>query len=178
MDDKSIKKDTFTDSRDGNTYATIKLGTQTWMAENLNYEAKGSVYYENDEANSAKYGRLYDWETAKQVCPVGWHLPKDEEWEELVNFVGAETAGKKLKSTNGWNGNGNGTDDFGFSSLPGGYGYSDDFFSNSGYGGYWWSATGIDAYHAWLRNMCYFLEYVNRYDGSKSSLFSVRCVQD
>jgi uncharacterized protein (TIGR02145 family) len=139
----------FTDSRDGKFYKTVKIGGQVWMAENLNYAAKGSKCYEDDEANGARYGRLYNWETAKNACPAGWHLPSDEEWETLVNYVGGEsTAGKKLKSTSGWNNNGNGTDDFGFSALAGGLGYSSGGCCDASYYGIWWSVNNYGCLRA------------------------------
>jgi len=81
---------TFTDPRDGKVYRTVKIGNQVWMAENLNYDAPGSKCYNNNPANAEKYGRLYDWETAKKVCPAGWHLPSNDEWKVLVDFVGGE----------------------------------------------------------------------------------------
>jgi uncharacterized protein (TIGR02145 family) len=139
----------FTDPRDGKFYRTVKIGGQVWMAENLNYAAEGSKWYNNDEANGTKYGRLYDWETAKKACPAGWHLPSDAEWQTLVDFVGGKyIAGKKLKSTSGWNMDGNGTDEYGFSALPGGSGYSDGYFDIAGYNGSWWSATEGNANYA------------------------------
>jgi len=169
----------FTDPRDGKKYKTVKIGTQTWMAENLNYEAEGSKCYENNPANCAKYGRLYNWRTAMEVCPKGWHLPTNEEWENLVDFAGGEdTAGKKLKAESGWNENGNGTDDFGFSALPGGYDYSGGSFVNVGNVGSWWDATEDGGFFAYLRDMLYDYSFVRRNIGdNKSSLFSVRCVQ-
>ncbi len=117
--------ETYTDPRDGQTYRTVKIGDQVWMAENLNYEAKGSRCYGNDPANAKKYGRLYNRKTAMKVCPPGWHLPSDKEWDVLIEFVGGkEVAGKNLKSKSGWNNyegiNGNGKDTYGFSALPGG----------------------------------------------------------
>jgi uncharacterized protein (TIGR02145 family) len=134
------------------TYKTAKIGTQTWLAENLNYEAEGSKCYENNPANCAKYGRLYNWETAMKVCPKGWHLPSNAEWDELYRFIdhniGSErpyksrTAGKHLKAVSSWNSyrgsNGNGTDYYGFSALPCGFGNSAGFFYNIGYSGLWW----------------------------------------
>jgi uncharacterized protein (TIGR02145 family) len=173
------EKGSFTDTRDGKVYKTVKIGIQTWMAENLNYEAEGSKCYDNNPANGQKYGRLYDWEMAKKACPPGWHLPSDEEWQELVNFAGGkEIAGTELKSASGWNSNGNGTDEFGFAALPGGYGSSDGGFGNVGEYGGWWSATeGIAAY-AWNRNMSYSSADVSRDGNGKTILFSVRCVQD
>jgi len=184
---------TFTDSRDGKTYKKVTIETQTWMAENLNYDATGSVCYRNSSDSCAKYGRLYEWSTAmgnkpsssaspsrvQGVCPVGWHLPSDAEWTALTDAVGgASTAGTKLKSTSGWNNNGNGTDQYGFSALPGGYGSSDGYFSYAGYGGYWWSATEDDANLAWSRRMYYDSENVSRVNNGKTYLFSVRCAQD
>jgi uncharacterized protein (TIGR02145 family) len=109
-----MEEGTFTDPRDGKVYRTVRIGNQVWMAENLNYDAEGSKCYNNDPANRQKYGWLYDWETAKAVCPDGWHLPSDAEWQELVDFAGGDrVAGRRLKARDGWD-NGNGIDDLGF----------------------------------------------------------------
>jgi uncharacterized protein (TIGR02145 family) len=169
----------FTDSRDGKTYKTVKIGTAVWMAENLNFAADGSKCYENNDVNCAKYGRFYDWATALKACPAGFHLPSDDEWTALVNYTGGEDkAGKKLKSAAGWNEDGNGTNDYGWSALPGGYGDSDGNFSIAGFNGNWWSATDNNAYNAWYRYMGYDDENVGRGSRTKTDLFSVRCVQD
>ena len=140
------------DGRDGQVYKTVSIGTQIWMAQNLNYETANSYCYNDNASNCIKYGRLYTWAAAmdsagtwsangegcgdgktclernpvRGVCPEGWHLPSKDEWETLFTAVdGKSTAGTKLKSTSGWNRNGNGTDDFSFSALPAGYG---DFY--------------------------------------------------
>jgi hypothetical protein len=86
----------FTDPRDGRTYKTVKIGRQTWLAENLNYEAEGSKCYENDPDNCAKYSRLYNWETAMKACPKGWHLPTNKEWQTLINCVDGYSPDKVL----------------------------------------------------------------------------------
>ena len=179
---------TFTDSRDGKSYDMTTIGTQTWMGENLNYAATGSVCYGDDAGNCAKYGRLYNWSTAKQACPAGWHLPSDAEWTTLTKFVGS-AAGKKLKSTRGWGDSwddeANGTDEYGFSALPGGRGRSGGGFYFEDYIGHWWSATEDDAGNdyftgtAWYRTMQHDNVYVSRESDSKTYLLhSVRCVQD
>jgi len=166
------------DKRDGKTYRTVVIGSQTWMAENLNYDGGGKCY-DNDPSNCAKYGRLYTWDEAKEACPAGWHLPSDAEWRQLKNAVGwNQTAGKKLKSKTGWDNNGNGTDEHGFSALPGGYGRSDGGFSSAGSYGLWWSATEYNASNAWRRIMYYNYENVVRNLNDKTSLFSVRCLAD
>ena len=136
----SVSTGTMTDSRDGQTYKTVTIGTQTWMAQNLNYETANSYCNNNDASNCTKYGRLYTWAAAmdsagtwsangkgcgynktcsptypvRGVCPDGWHLPTQAEWNTLFTAVGgSSTAGKMLKSTSGWNdyvgesGNGN-----------------------------------------------------------------------
>jgi len=180
-----VQKKTFTDSRDGKQYKTVTIGTQTWMAENLNFNASGSKCYGNQGSNCQKYGRLYNWNTAKMVCPKGWHLPDTTEWQTLMNFAGGDKiAGKKFKVKNGWSSNGNGEDAWGFSALPSGDGNSGGSFGNVGIYGYWWSSSE-NAYtnyilynHAYTRSMSY------RYDDAflglndKSLLYSVRCLQD
>jgi len=169
---------TVDDARDGKKYKTVKIGSQIWMAENLNYEASDSKCYDNKPDNCAKYGRLYNWQTANMACPKGWHLPSKAEWAALTSAVGgAKTEGLKLKSKSGWNSNGNGTDDFGFSALPGGYGNSDGSFNYVGYGGYWWSSTEYDSYNAYRRYMDYYGSNVDWNDYYKTGLFSVRCLQ-
>jgi uncharacterized protein (TIGR02145 family) len=145
----------------------------------LNYNANGSKCYENQESNCQKYGRLYNWKTAKSACPSGWHLPSKDEWQTLVNLVdiGGDGAGNILKSSSGWNDGGNGDDEVGFSALPSGYGGSGGSFKNVGYGGYWWSSTENNA-SAYLRFMVDYNEDVYKDYEVKSYLFSVRCVQD
>ena len=125
-----------------------------------------------------------------KVCPKGWHLPTNEEWDKLFRFVDGDTgtespyqsktAGGFLKAVSGWNKNGNGTDEFGFSALPGGAGFSDGSFYSVGNFGFWWSASEYENNSdlAYSRHMDY--HGVNAYwDYSlKSFLFSVRCLQD
>jgi len=169
-----------TDSRDGKKYGAVEIGPQPqiWMAENLNFNEKGRCY-KYDTSYCQKYGRLYDWETAKKACPPGWHLPSDAEWKTLVSFTGGNYAGKNLKAISGWAKFG--TDAFGFSALPGGRGFSGGFsgssFESVGTSGYWWSATqkGGEAYN---RVMYRDDESVGRDYYHKGALFSVRCVQD
>jgi len=129
----------FTDARDGKNYKVVRIGTQIWLAENLNYEAKGSVCYNNEPANCDKYGRLYNLNTAMKACPKSWHLPSKQEWEILTATIGGEdTEGKHLKAKSGWNNNGNGDDTYGFSALPGGGGVI-GHFGGVGDSGGWWS---------------------------------------
>ncbi|MDR0518159.1 MAG: fibrobacter succinogenes major paralogous domain-containing protein [Fibromonadaceae bacterium] len=189
------QKDTFTDTRDGKTYKTTKIGEQVWMAENLNYEVKGGSRCHNDSISYCdKYGRLYDWTRAMEACPKGWHLPSDAEWDKLYRYVdgdkGTESryddskmAGKYLKATSGWNDyegkSGNGENTYGFSALPGGSGYSGGSFNdNVGNEGIWWSASEYNGSYSYYRFMYYSNEGVLWSSFSKSFLFSVRCVQD
>jgi len=182
----SQSTNTFVDSRDGKTYKKVKIGNQTWMAENLNYDVPNideDKCYGNKSANCDEYGRLYNWSTAKNACPVGWHLPSDAEWTKLEKHIGgSKTAGKKLKSTRGWKQKGkkgNGTDEHGFSALPGGSGYGSTFYDACNTG-YWWSATETSASNAWYRHMRYLDDNMFRYNHNfgKTNLFSVRCIAD
>jgi len=193
---------TLTDPRDNKTYKTVKIGTQTWMAENLNFETKeGSMC---QEENLCKvFGRLYDWETALKVCPKGWHLSSNEEWQTLVNFAGGkETAGKKLKAEEGWTTysecqeyedecdgecgclkfgeaeSGNGTDDYGFQALPGGWCCGDTGYGDVswGYYGYWWSSSkGSSTY---VSILSYRSDDIDVSGLKRGDWHSVRCIQN
>jgi len=169
----------------GQTYKTVQIGDQVWMAKNLNYNVRGSKCYGNAESNCNKYGRLYGWETAKKVCPAGWHLPSNDDWLELVSYVDSINvcgcAGKLLKAKNGWSSDSNGTDKYGFSALPGGYGHSYsgiDSYNNVGDFGNWWTVSEYDSLNAYYRYMHYTGEYVSEGRTGKDLLQSVRCVQD
>jgi uncharacterized protein (TIGR02145 family) len=169
----------------------VNINGQVWMAENLNYSASGTKCGGTDgnlknenTANCDKYGRLYSWNQAMDVCPSGWHLPSNADWDKLLRFVDGNTgtdspydsptAGKKLKAASN-----RGTDDFGFSALPGGSGnLSTGYFVSDGDYGYWWSSSEVNgniAYYRFMRNQGEFAYYGNNL---KSYLFSVRCLQD
>ena len=154
------------DNRDDHEYKTVVIGTQTWMAENLNYYVpfcgspsfgqrpeegcvgftrliessvcvlpKNAYAVQEDNEYCQKYGRAYTWAAAMKACPDGWHLPSDDDWKILINYVNGDKtgnyvrsnntgAGPKLKAKSGWENNPkhpNGTDNYGFSALPGGY---------------------------------------------------------
>jgi uncharacterized protein (TIGR02145 family) len=139
-----------------------------------------------DEAQSlTEYGRLYNWyavDDARGLCPSGWHVPTDGEWTDLENYLGTNghsgTEGTALKSTYGWYNSGNGTDDFGFSALPGGYRNGDvGYFYDAGANGYWWSSSPSGG-SAWARNLLYVLPDIYRNVSSPRYGFSVRCLRD
>ena len=171
----------FTDTRDNQRYTYVVIGEQTWMAENLNYNVSGSKCYNNLDSNCYKYGRLYTWSQAKSACPKDWHLPTKEEWEVLGSDA------KKLKTASGWNDydgtSGNGTDEYEFSALPGGYfdGYASNF---GGVGGdaFWWGDDDETYGNAYYREIGYCLweigECVTWSRKEKFYLYSVRCLQD
>ncbi|MCC5917933.1 MAG: fibrobacter succinogenes major paralogous domain-containing protein [Cryomorphaceae bacterium] len=168
----------FKDMRDGQTYSIVQIGNQCWFAENLNYATSNSWCYAKDSSNCEIYGRLYNWETANTVCPSGWHLPTEDEWLELIDFLG-ENAGGKMKHTTGWNApNADATNSSGFSGLPGGYRYDDGYFDGIGNYGYWWSSTenvGVNAIRFYLDHDNGFI-YSYSYD--KGVGLSCRCVKD
>ena len=220
VDPSTVVTGTMTDSRDGQTYKTVKIGNQVWMAENLNYAYTGVPYkykdntsdstswcYDNDPTNCTKYGRLYTWAAAmdsagtwsangkgcgygvqctpiypvRGICPEGWHLPNDTEWDTLFVAVGGlEVAGNVLRSQTGWDNNGNGTDAFGFSALPAGYRYHyEGQFLYAGSEVHFW--TSLDRHNEFVREMKLDVKKcVNwcRDDEYKSSAISVRCVKD
>ena len=161
----SACSESFTDSRDGQSYDVVKIGNLSWMAENLNYATEGSACPDGDSRNCKRLGRLYTWAEAKTVCPEGWRLPTKADFEALVNAASGDAAqfhngnsdavsnkvGAALKSRDGWFKKGNGSDEFGFNALPAGYrgaiSKSDDgtisggkFDGIGGYA-YFWSVT-------------------------------------
>lgn len=152
----NAEKNTLTDTRDGKVYRTVTIGNQIWMAENLNYKTDSSLCYNDSVEYCAKYGRLYMWADANSVCPEGWHLPTTDEFETLFAAVGGQsTAGKKLKSASGWENDGNGTDDFGFTALPVGIrdGKSGLFYAEGRYAEFWGADYNGD--YAYLISMYY-----------------------
>ena len=173
----------FTDSRDGKSYRIVKIEQHVWMAENLNYAtSKGSWCYDNNPASGEKYGRLYNYETAKNVCPSGWHLATDSEWDELIDYLGGdELAGGKLKEggiTHWVSPNTGATNESGFTALPGGYRGSGGSFEGEFYNAYFWSSTAFNSYYLWYRILFYNDESVFRDLDNKDYGFSVRCVRD
>jgi uncharacterized protein (TIGR02145 family) len=185
-DIQKIITDTFVDPRNGKSYRTVKIGNMTWMAENLNFKVDGSWCYDNDESICQKFGRLYDWNTAMMACPVGWRLPDNDDWNDLVQAAGGRNAaGKKLKSKTGWpnwtydgnSGSGNGTNELGFSALPGGMRYAMGNFGVAGMYGLWWSATEHRSGGASYLDMVVHEESMINYYTDKDSGLSVRCVQ-
>jgi len=177
------------DNRDGKTYKTIVIGGQRWMAENMNFQTpNGSWCYGNNNSNCNKSGRLYNWKTAKTVCPKGWHLPTRQEWGDLVVIAGGigtygdsgNVAGTMLKATNGWypRPGYRGMDAIGFSALPGGIRFENGGFYNEQGRGEWWTATDSGAKYAYDRAMDD--DVGNVYDllSVKDRAYSVRCRED
>lgn len=179
----------FTDTRDSKVYTKVTIGTQIWMAENLNYETDDSWCYTNDTSECTTYGRLYPYEDAITVCPTGWHLPTDAEWRTMEQYVGMGTAassssgyrssgdvGYYLKSTTSWSYGGNGLDSYLFTVLPAGFRKSGGNYMSLGSNSLFWTATesGSMAYG----RMFYYQKGVERSLYTKQYGASVRCVKD
>ncbi|MBM3452329.1 MAG: hypothetical protein FJX84_04205 [Bacteroidetes bacterium] len=184
---------------EGNTYNAKEIGNQIWMTENLKVKRyrNGDIipqiqdplqwsesttgawcYYENDTSK----GVLYNWHAvndSRGLAPVGHHIPSDAEWTILTDFLGGEdAAGTKMKSTSGWEEDGNGTNSSGFSGLPGGYRYYNGTFTNIGYYGCWWSSMEGSTTNAWDRSLICTIGYVYRNYNDKRVGVSVRCLRD
>jgi len=193
---------------EGETYLTVVIGEQIWLQRNLNYDVKGSVCYDNDPANCAIYGRLYDWATAmllpsscnynscsdqidpkhKGICPDGWHIPSNADWNTLMKHINPSCldnsrcadAGTKLKATSGWD------DDNQIIRGEDFYGFSALPGGSSYYGGfsfgsehgYWWSASDSSSSYAYSRSMEYYNWSVGYDSRYKHYLISVRCLKD
>jgi uncharacterized protein (TIGR02145 family) len=188
----------------------VTIGTQVWMVENLNVDKfrngdalpevkkieewvrageKGEpawCYYDNDQANGEKYGKLYNWYAVNDprgLAPEGWHVPSDKEWYILDDYIG-KFAGKKMKSTSGFK-RGNGTNKSGFSGLPGGWRCAQVSYSTGalrtfefvGENGDWWSSTEAYTGHAWKRSLNH-SRYLLRTNSNMVSGAYVRCLRD
>ncbi|HPG34155.1 MAG TPA: fibrobacter succinogenes major paralogous domain-containing protein, partial [Lentimicrobium sp.] len=161
----------------------------TLLTDNWGIITPAYCWYNNDQATyGSTYGALYNWYAVQtgKLCPTGWHVPSDGEWYTMENYVDPSIdiavgwrgidGGTKLKATTGWSGGGNGSDNYGFSALPGGY--RDVNFYNVGYFGKWWVNT--EDYDSWAihRSLAHTLGGVYRGVENKSDGFSVRCVKD
>jgi uncharacterized protein (TIGR02145 family) len=187
-------------------YKSVKIENQIWMSENLNIgffrngdpipEAKtdeewlkagkegtpACCYYENNIENGGIYGRLYNFFAIidpRGLAPAGWHVSSDAEWRQVTDFLGGEdAAGTKMKSNNGWNPDGIGTNISGFSGLPGGCRDLNGKFGYNGNIGYWWTSTEKDTILAWYRCIDNSPWYVYRTNYYKQNGLSVRCIKD
>ena len=176
------QESTFTDSRDGQTYSTVSIGTQTWFAENLNYEAGNSWCYQDSVECCAIYGRLYDWQTALVACPLGWHLPSEEEWNELISYLGGkDEAGGRMKEIGQKRWSSPSEEDAnnsGFVGLGAGFRNSADEKSRgrSDYA-FWWSSAETSYFTSWSVGLHYSHSRVNKIEHGKDQGFSCRCLK-
>jgi uncharacterized protein (TIGR02145 family) len=171
--ENDILKTYFVDPRDNAKYKTLKIGMQTWFTENLNYVADGSECYGEEPANCAKYGRLYTWAGAQGACPTGWILPNNDDWTTL-GTVASFTAKEKLMAKSE-----GGTDDYGFSILFGGYRLGAGSHTGVGTNAAFWSRTeDEDNTKAWAWETRNNTNDIFKWNESKSSLYSIRCIKN
>jgi uncharacterized protein (TIGR02145 family) len=190
----------------GNTYNTVKIGNQWWMAENLkvshyrngdlipnvtsdtqwqNLSTGAYCNYDNTMMHDDSYGKLYNWYAvidSRNIAPSGWHVPSDGEWQTLVDFLGGSSVAGGIMKESGtvhWTDpNLDATNASGFSALPGGIRYSYGKFFNIGISGSWWSITEYNATYAWEWSIDYNSSEVHRYNNNKRDGYSVRCIKD
>ena len=164
------------DPRDKQVYRTIKIGSQYWMAQNLNYEVENSYCYNNSADNCAKYGRLYTWDAAIAACPEDWHLPSIKEWDKLESAVSAVSMSDAIRAlqAKGYEKWPTATDAYGFSMLPAGV-YFEGRYEKIGSETYFWT-PGEDKYGVIMK--WFYLDGEGRGSYSKKDGLSVRCVKD
>lgn len=193
--------ETFVDQRDNMEYKYVEIGNQTWMAENLAYETnEGSMIISNSEDYLSIYGRLYTFEAAQNACPSGWHLPTDEEWNELADYISSinnisqadsmiwiDVAGHLKSKGNIFNESGlwynkegaDGLDSFGFTALPASYyGSFDGEFRPIGGDGFWWTSTERSKEGAFICNINIDDNNLRKESNRKLNGYSIRCVRD
>jgi uncharacterized protein (TIGR02145 family) len=199
--------------QEGNVYKTIVIGNQEWMAENLNTSIyrNGDViatglsdadwqnttntqqgawaFYNNDASYACPYGKLYNWyacSDARQLCPLDWHVPSDEEWGVLTSYLGSvgaapggamKTTGTIESGTEYWyTPNEGATNSSGFSGVPGGARFEE--YAVLGYDGYWWLSSEVDSNLASIWYMFFAFEFADQDFNNKRNGFSVRCLRD
>lgn len=202
---------------DGNVYNTVTIGTQVWMKENLmvthyrngnaipnvtngstwnNLTTGARCYYNNDSVtNKSVYGALYNWYSVvdnRNICPTGWHVPSDGEWNIMEKyldasvditdtlFVGTDIGGilKEIGTTHWDSPNTGATNSSGFKALPGGIRYDDGTYDMIKGWGVWWSLTAYDALFSWVRYLTFDSTKIDRYYHYKTFGSSIRCVSD
>ena len=202
VDPSTVVMGEMTDSRDGQTYKTVTIGTQTWMAQNLNYESVNSFCYVGNASNCTKYGRLYTWAAAmdsvgwwstngkgcgylrtciirnpaRGICPEGWHVPAWKEWETLYSAMGSSAYAMQAEGFAKWP---NATDAYAFSALPAG-GNRNDRFSDEGSDAYFWSTYELNTSYTGVWHLSVGDAGIRGgySDAGKFNGFSVRCVKD
>jgi uncharacterized protein (TIGR02145 family) len=182
---------------------SVKIGNQVWMAENLNVAhyrngdpiptglsntqwestTKGAyAIYNDDPANQNIYGKLYNWYAVNDprgLCPAGWHVPSDDEWTVLTDYLGGlAVAGGKLKSTLLWDSKNSGYVSSGFNAFPGGDRDLSGIYDYVGSYGSWWSGTESASSGSLNRVLNYYSSNVNRNNVNERFGFSVRCIKD
>lgn len=193
----------------GYNFGTIQIGNQTWSSENISIDhfVNGDIipqaksvgdwlyyssqqkpawcYYKNEKANASEYGKLYNWYTVanvRQLCPVGWHVPNNKDWQQLIDFLGgASDAGGQLKEIGNkhWNNPNEGaTNTSLFTALPSGYRKEDGTFSPIGAYGAWWSLNQSSKTYGNYFYLSYDAKEIYKYSFDKSSGLSVRCIKD
>ncbi len=190
---------------DGNNYPVVKIGDQWWMAENLkttsykdgspiplvpdyntwkDLKTPGYCWFNNDTFYKNTYGALYNWLTVNtgKLAPTGWHVPSDAEWTVLTTFLGYEDiAGGKMKETGTthWKATNTGaTNSSGFTGLPGGYRDYNGHYNDLADRAVFWSTSDANTGDAWLRELHYSFNYVNRFDWYQVHGYSVRCIKN
>lgn len=202
-DNTPVVLDPITDI-DGNSYKIVKIGSQTWMAENLkttrysngdsipitedNLQWKQGVngvscYYENNIANRDTFGMLYNYHAmkdARNACPTGWRVPTTNDWVALIEYLGGNAvAGQKLKATTGWDGEtGIGANIGGFTAYPAGLRNQNGGFNYKGRYAYFWTSTELDADNAWVYNIDRGVAEIYVYDEVKLYGHSCRCIKN
>ena len=192
--DDTLERGTFIDKIENQEYSWVRIGDQIWMSENLNYAApfRMRAFY-MPEDYYMEYGRLYDWQTANKVCPSGWHLPSDLEWQRMERFLGMtspevvgerggeESIGFKLQSIPGEN---HTLESSGFNAQFGGEYYYQTHVP-PGDKGSWWTSTLMESGKAWTRGLrrmkpgdSHSGSEVERVGRKTTSYRSVRCVKD
>jgi len=190
---------------EGNKYASARIGTQLWMAENLKstkYNTGTQIpnitdaytwflhfepafaWYDNDISNKSEYGALYNWYAASNaaLCPTGWHVPTDAEWTTLINYLGgAAVAGGMLKEPGNahWvTPNIGATNSSGFTALPGGYRSYDGIFFVKGNSGYFWTSTAVNEPYSYRLGLFSGSEIIESHFSSKTEGYSIRCIKN